>query len=638
MLCRQDYGTDNMLIIRKNILKPWMKLALVGVTVGTLVLWQTAYWSHQITLDQIGERSRHTLNLIVQSLRGDLSKFTYLPQMLGANEGIRAALRGTLSATGLQNVNEELERINNIAGSLDTYLMNTTGLTVAASNWASDKTFIGKNFNYRPYFKAAMEGRLGRYFAVGTTSGERGYYFAYPVRDGTNILGVAVVKIQVDHHENGWRVRDQEVIVVDNQGVIFLSSEPSWRFKTLTSLSDELLTRLSDSRRYSNKPLTPLILSRTDAVLRDGERVVIEIQGEQGQNIQEPFLVHEESMADAGWRIMLLARTARIDAQFRLAMAAAGVLLVSILLAAAAIYQRRRRLADRIAVREESLAQLEQRVYERTNDLTQMNVELQNEIVERKRAEEEVRKAQVSLVQTAKLAALGQMSAGLSHELNQPLAAIRSYADNARTFLDRKQQVTAKQNLKGISDLTDRMARIIRNLRTYAREENIELRSTSLGAALDQSLNLMDTRIHHENVTIVKSLPDEDVSVMAGDVRLQQIFVNLISNALDAMQPSHAGQSGRNIQDETRKKIHITVSLENGTVIIIVRDTGPGIQHDQINNVFDPFYSTKEVGQGMGLGLSITFGLINQFGGTIVVHNAPDGGAVFTLKLIGATS
>ena len=221
----------------------------------------------------------------------------------------------------------------------------------------------------------------------------------------------------------------------------------------------------------------------------------------------------------------------------------------------------------------------------------------------------------------AKLAALGQMSAGLSHELNQPLAAIRSYADNARSFLDRDRPDTARKNLEGIAELTERMARIIRNLRTYAREEPLDLRPTPLRAAINESIALLQSRTDAEDVAIDIRMTDEDVVVVAGAVRLQQVFLNLLSNALDAM------------QGKAEKRIVIDAETAIRQVLIRIRDTGPGISADAMASVFDPFFSTKEVGQGMGLGLSITYGLVNQFGGSIEAANAPEGGAVFTIRL-----
>ena len=214
------------------------------------------------------------------------------------------------------------------------------------------------------------------------------------------------------------------------------------------------------------------------------------------------------------------------------------------------------------------------------------------------------------------------MSAGISHELNQPLAAVRTYADNARAFLERGQADMAKSNLSGISELTEGMAFIIRNLRTYARDEMVEAKPTSVVAALRAALGLLEARITSENVTIVESLPDgEEVMAMAGDVRLQQVFVNIISNALDAL------------RDATTKEIHIAVEDSKNRVKVRIRDSGPGIRTEDLTDIFDPFVSTKSVGSGMGLGLSISDSIIRQFRGTIEAENAQDGGAEFTITL-----
>ncbi len=246
---------------------------------------------------------------------------------------------------------------------------------------------------------------------------------------------------------------------------------------------------------------------------------------------------------------------------------------------------------------------------------------MRNEIIERHRAEEELHRTQEELVQSAKLAALGQMSVGLSHELNQPLAAIRSYSDNARTFLERAQPESVRSNLEDISELTERMARIIRNLRTYARGEVVETRPTSLRRSLDEALNLLEVRFREEAVELEANLPDPSLEVVGGTVRLQQVFVNLISNGIDAMK-------GR----KTRR-LSVSVVETVTQVEVSISDTGTGVNEEDRANIFDPFYSTKGVGEGTGLGLSISYGIINQFGGQIEARNNPDGGAVFTVVL-----
>ncbi len=620
-------GTLNRLRKKHISRGPLIIVIGLGVLLCVLILWQTAYWARQIALREISERSRHTLSLVIENLRGQLAKHRYQPQLLASNPSFRAALKGEATPQQIAVLNVELEKINSISGALDTYLMDKTGLTVAASNWSSSRPFVGKNFSYRPYFQTAMDGRLGRYFALGSTSRERGYYFAYPVRNGFDILGAIVVKMQVGHLESGWRAPDHNVLVVDSKGVIFLSSNPDWRFHTVKALSSTEIRAIRASRKYGNHSLPRLAI--TDYENDDGfEFVTILNQNKiKGKNTEangkpEEYLIQRTNMTDAGWGVMLLAKTEGVKRQVNIAVAVAGFMLASIFLAAVNIYQRQHRLADRIALQEAVKVQLEERVKERTNELMQANNQLRTEIMERERTEAELRRTQAGLVQATKLAALGQMSAGLSHELNQPLAAIRSYADNARAFIERQKPEFASANLKGIAELIDRMARIIKNLRTYARKEPITTRPTSIRVAINEALELLDRRIKHDDVIVIKHLPQNDVLVVGGNVRLQQVFVNLFSNALDAMTSVHP------------KKLRINVYREKERVICNVWDAGHGIPADHLQNVFDPFFSTKEVGEGMGLGLSITYGIVQQLGGSIEVNNHPDGGAIFTLKFV----
>ena len=587
--------------------------------------------ARQFALQTVKDRSSQTLSLVVENLRGELAKYSYQPRLLATNPALVRALQGEASQAEINALNFELERANAISGALAIYLMDRTGLTVAASNWSSDRPFIGRSFSYRPYFKTAMSGQLGRYFALGTTSRERGYYFAYPVRDGRTAIGAIVVKMEVGAFEASWGSADHEIIVADLDGVVFLSSRPDWRFRALAPLTPDALQRIRETRRYTDQDLRPLdVVDRADIsdlgqrlVLRTNESAQDRIQGRVDGNTE--FLVQSAEMPDAGWRVLILARTDAVAGQVWTAVAVVGFMLVSLMLAVANFYQRQRRIGERIALQEKAKAQLEERVRDRTEELTHANRQLHSEVLERRKAETELRQTQADLVQATKLAALGQMSAGLSHELNQPLAAIRSYADNARTYLDRNEAEPAKSNLLGISELTDRMARIIRHLKTYARKEPMEVRSTSVGPAVSEALALLSPRIGKERISVSTDLPEGEVRIIGGDVRLQQVLVNLITNAIDAM------------ADSSRKEIEIRVVHDSDKVRVTVRDTGPGIPEDDLANVFDPFFTSKEVGKGLGLGLSITYGIVKQFQGTIEAANHPEGGVVFTLTLLPAT-
>ncbi|MEJ2123500.1 MAG: ATP-binding protein [Alphaproteobacteria bacterium] len=597
----------------------------VIIALCIILPWQVSHWVRQIALDEIAVRSHYTLKLVVQNLGGELAKYRYQPQLLSNIPNFKLALSGQATPELLKTVNLELERINNVTGALDTYLMDANGLTIAASNWNKKKPFIGRNFNFRPYFQAAMQGRLGRYYALGTTSNKRGYYFAYPVYHNSNIIGAVVVKVQIGYLEKEWRTSGHEVLVVDPNGVVFLSSKPEWRFRTLKQLPASTVKELKDSQQYSNRNLLPLPIAKYFSSEETYPLIKITANSKEQRQNGGPrhveYLVTDYDMKDADWKVMLLTETKDIRWQVNMAMIGVGLLMATLILVAANLYQRRKRIQDRIAMQDGAKKDLERRVSERTAELIEANYRLTKEIQVRGRAEEELLLTQSELVQATKLAALGQLSAGLSHELNQPLAAIRNYADNARAFIERGDTKTTFNNLMAISELIARMSRIINNLRTYARDEPIATRPVLLSSAIDSALNLLGVRIKTEHIMVHYDPKAADVYVLGGEVRLQQVFVNLLSNSLDA------------VSETLVKEIYITVSRSDGYVAIHIRDTGAGIPEGQHKNVFDPFFSTKETGQGMGLGLSITYGLVTQFGGTINAANHDDGGAVFVVIL-----
>jgi two-component system, NtrC family, C4-dicarboxylate transport sensor histidine kinase DctB len=613
----------NSLYVRPN--RKTLAFGLLWAAMISLTLWQTSYWARRYALQELRSRAAHTLNLVAENLRGELSRFKMQPQLLATSPRYAAVLQGQASDEGVRAVNIELEQINTASAALDTYLMNAAGLTVAASNWSSAKPFVGLNFSYRPYFQEAMQGRLGRFLALGTTSDERGYYFAYPVSVGSSIVGAVVVKMPVSHFEEQWRVPNQEVIVIDENNVVFLSSNPQWVYRAIFPLTDAQRGQIGSNQKYSTRQIDKMPILKRGIEDGIGEVMVIgAVASEVGtKGAREPveYLVETRELPAPEWRVLLMARTDAIAGQVTNTIVLAGGTVCGLGLLTVVLLQRRKRTQERIAFQQRTQEQLEERVQARTRELQQTNESLRCEVAEREKAEQVLRQTQANLIQAAKLAALGQMSAGISHELNQPLAAVRSYADNARAFLDRGESDQAKSNLAGISELTERMARMIRHLRTYARDEATEARPTSVVAALRSAVGLLEPRIMSENVTIREALPSTGAMAMAGDVRLQQVFVNILANALDAL------------RDAPSKEIHMSVEEVNDWVKIRVRDTGPGISKEDLASIFDPFFSTKQVGSGLGLGLSISDSIIRQFGGTIEAENAQQGGAVFTIAL-----
>ncbi len=598
-------------------------IAAFGVT-----LWQTEQVSRRLVLTGLAETSGHTLDLHVANLRGELEKYQTLPQVLARDRRLVYALLGADDPEVIASINRHLEAVNRMTGAADTYLMDRDGLTIAASNWRSEKTFIGGNFSFRPYFQEAMAGRLGRYFALGTTSIKRGYYFAYPVMRGDERLGAVVVKVDMANLEDAWRGARNEVLVTDPDGVIFVTSNPDWRYRALAPLSPESLERLRGSRRYVGAALTPMPVV-AEGGFEDIARLVTLRRRVAGQTPDQGpgrvqnigYLVQERQMPEAGWTVHLLTDLAPAKRQIWASVVIAAFLFAIVVLSAVFLAQRRRNLQQRMAYEKQvqdtlkrARDELEVRVGDRTHDLRLANERLQEEIAERRRAESE-------LIQAGKLAVLGRMSAGISHELNQPLAAIRSYADNAAVLIDRQRTGEARSNLTLISGLVGRMAEIIDQFKIFARSDAGEAESVPIRSVIDSAVSMLESATALSDVEIEVRIPDGGVHVLGDRVRLEQVLVNLLSNAQDAL------------VDTSMPRIEVVVTRLPSAVELRVSDNGAGIPDEHLGQIFEPFFTTKEVGKGLGMGLALVYGIVKDLGGTITAGNRAGGGAEFVVTL-----
>jgi two-component system C4-dicarboxylate transport sensor histidine kinase DctB len=327
-------------------------------------------------------------------------------------------------------------------------------------------------------------------------------------------------------------------------------------------------------------------------------------------------------MAETHWTVSILAPRSLLDRPVRTALVAGGGLLLLLLLLLGLLMQRRRHYLERIALDARARQQLEQRVLERTHDLELLNSRLKQEVLEREQAQQELVQAQDELVQASKLSALGTMSASISHELNQPLAAIRSYADNAGVLLDHQRSEDARANLKLISQLTERMASIISHLRAFARRDRHAPESVALQPAIDDALALLAKRRRSMEVELIRDLPDATLWVQAGETRLRQVLGNLLANALDAL--SEVPQP---------RRIWLSAERHAAGIDLHLRDNGPGFSADALQRAREPFFTTKTSAQGLGLGLAICDTLMRALGGELLFANHAEGGAVLTLRL-----
>ncbi len=593
----------------------WLLALGAVLACATIGVFGGSYFSRMF-FAEAAARGQNTLGLAVAALRGELARYEKLPQLIADQDDIRAIVADPADIAQLDEANRHLKEINALLGSSDIYVMLPDGTTIAASNFDGAASFVGENFAYRPYFRDAVTGGLGRFFALGTTSLKRGYYFGAPIRDGAAITGVVVFKIDVDAIEETWRGADYELIVTDPEGIIFMTGRPEWMYRGLLPLTPDRLERTAATRRYANAELSDLPVTR---VAHGAGLELMTIAS--GETARE-YLVVAEQMPEADWTVKVLLDTASARSQAGVATIAAMLVVALGALAIAYYLQRQARLRDRMQVQREAQEQLERRVAERTADLAALNRQLEVEVAERRTTESQLRRTQSDLVQAGKLAALGQMSAALSHEFNQPLGAAKTYADNARVLIERDRIAEASENIARISSLVDRMAAISRHLRNFSRKPKQKLRPILLSDVVADTQEIVAWRLDAAKATLEVELGDTPLAVMAGSVRLQQVLVNIISNAADAVD----GRADRTI----------TLSAEataDGRVLLRVRDRGPGIGDDIAARIFDPFFSTKGVGKGLGLGLSISYNIIKDFSGTLAVRNHPEGGAEFTIGL-----
>ncbi|HEX8540403.1 MAG TPA: ATP-binding protein [Pseudomonas sp.] len=575
----------------------WRSLALLAILLAPL-LWPLEHLAERYYRNELISQNRQTLDLYVANLLGTLHRYETLPQILSQLPALRAALAAPQDASTINAANLLLQEICRQTGAEVMYLMGPDGTTLAASNWDKRDSFLGRNFAFRPYFNDAMAGNLGRFFGLGTTSGKRGYFFASAVRNENQVIGALVVKVDLDHTETLWGKTPEQLLLTDHNGVVILTSNPEWRFRATRALSEEEKQAIVAIQPYPTRDPRPLLLN------------------------EKAWLTQTQHIDETGWSVNILAPRALIDRPVRTVVAVGGATLLVVMLLLGIMIQRRRHYLDRIAFEAKARRELEVRVIERTSDLEGLNSRLKQEVLEREQAQQELVRAQDELVQASKLSALGTMSASISHELNQPLAAIRSYAENAEVLLDHGRTDDARGNLKLISELTGRMASIIAHLRAFARRDRHAPESVALQPALDDALALLAKRRRAMEVELIRDLPDATLWVQAGETRLRQVLGNLLANALDAL-----------TEKGPPRKLWLSAEQTPEGVNLFIRDNGPGFSQEALAHAREPFFTTKTRTQGLGLGLAICDTLMRALGGELLFANHPSGGALLTLRL-----
>ena len=584
-------------------------LLVVGIALPATLLvgWITFVTADRLFSAEVVTRADAILSVQSATLERQLDKFRLLPPLLAQRPDVRALIASRDRERG-----ERTAAIAaGMAGADEVAFLDRQGVLIATSHLVPRLAIVyPQDFGPLP-FAEALEGRLGRAYRQGTPLAPGSYVFASAVRDEAGVIGVVAVRVSLAEVEQAWALTPAPIVAVDANGRIVASNRAAWRGEAL-----EAHVRESGTRFMRPAPADQAGNGRMGT--GDGPaQVRINADTRAG-----PYLMVSRKLPVLDWRIAAFADLSDAVSQARKATAIA-VLLMLLLSGGAWVAADRRQAALR-RMREDRLSalRLERKVRARTRDLSDANSRLAEEVREREGAEAELRSMQADLVQAAKMATLGQMSAALSHEFNQPLAAIRSTADNARLFIEREKPERALSGLDRIVGMVERMAEISRILKGFSRRAGTDLKPTAVKPALDEAVMLLSPRLKQSGASLAVDPVDPSIRVLGGHVRLEQVLLNLVANALDAVEGRADGQ----VRVEVRAE-------QEGDVVIRVADNGPGIDAEVLARVFDPFFTTKEVGKGLGLGLSIAYKIVHDFSGTLVAGAAPEGGAEFTVRL-----
>ncbi|SBV33513.1 C4-dicarboxylate transport sensor protein DctB [uncultured Sphingopyxis sp.] len=573
--------------------------AAIGLAILLVAGFSLARWAADRASAQADLEARQNARAHASLLESELQKFRLLPRVLTEFPDVRAALADRSDAAS-RRLDRELEQLAARTDAAVIYVLDAGGTTIAASNWRAPTSFVGQNYRFRPYFQGAMQRGEAELFALGTVSGRPGLYLARRVTVDGSRLGVIVLKVEFDKLEARWADSSATTLVTDAAGIVVMSSDPRWRFRSFAPLSPEAQRRLRATRSYGEARLAPLPVDRAGGDLRIGG---------------DPFRQADERVSLPGSTLRLLqpAGPARASAG-----ATARVIFLILLILVGAAIVTLLRLVERQTMRQAAHEALEREVAARTRDLRDANDELRLASERQAETDRRYRAAREELAQASRLGSIGQITAGVAHEINQPVAAIRSFAENARAYLDREQAGKARGNLDHIVELTARVGAITGELRNFARRAPRPLGPVPLQSAIDGTLLLIGDRLRAQGVALDVGIEEPAVAVHADRVRLEQVLINLLQNAAEAVRDTDGAR--------------VTLRAHgDGPVLIDICDNGPGVPSDIVPQLFTPFVTGRP--DGLGLGLAIASDIMSGFGGALTLIPSPLGGAGFRLTL-----
>ncbi|MDO9031447.1 MAG: ATP-binding protein [Hydrogenophaga sp.] len=615
--------------------RAWLALVALALIAAA------GFWVYERSFAQgassLKAASNGRLDLFASVVEARVRRLEPVPATIQLNPVVVRLLQAPSAAHALA-ANDYLSRLNAHLGSLAVFVLDVRGVVLASSNTAlRDDSLRGEDVSYRPYYLEALAGRSTRHFAIGS-GGHAGYFASHPIYDGPRVVGVAVIKIGLDALEQTWPMLGAPALVADANQVVILSSQPQWRYTSLAPLPTERRVDLQLAQTYGALRLPLFPLSVELSVNEDSQEVQGLLRGDEARvsaalgqaRSRADFMVLGRSLDGMDWRVLIFTSLAAVRHQALLDGVGGAVSVAFLLLLALYWAQRQRIERQKLGAKrqlEQANAELEQEVGRRTQELTDANTLLRKEVAEREQTEKTLRAAQNELVHAGKMAVLGQLAASITHELTQPLGGIRTLSGNAAEFMRRGNHGAAQENLSIVARLVDQMARIIDPLKSFSRKSSSRPEATDVGRIVEQALFLFQLRLRHEKVETDNRCEPGRWIAWCDANRLEQVLVNLVGNALDAM------------RDAPRKTLRITAELRPEqeqvppVIAIQVQDSGKGLSEADFAHLFEPFYTTKASGAGLGLGLVICRDIAAEFQGALQAHNVPEGGACFTLTV-----
>jgi two-component system C4-dicarboxylate transport sensor histidine kinase DctB len=619
-------------------LMSYLTLALIAMVGLGLLLGQR--WSERAGMAQLAAVGAERLELYAASLEAELARHAYLPSLIAIDADIQALVHAPNDADLRQRANRKLAGINVRAGLGLSFLLGREGQVLAASDGgAANSASLAAAQRFAPYLAAAADQARGHFFAADESNGSSNYFLLHRLKRGGQPLGQVVVMqnlapLEATWVDQGLRSQGEKILVVDEQEVVIMSSVPQWRNHLLNPRSAKQLFELQASPRYIGPLMGPLSGALGQFVHEDLQQEAALISmpslsgsraanGAAGTSPRIQLLAQERAVLPLALRLVTLSDPTEVWRQARFSAWGGGAFGASIGMLALYLISRRRAHAQLFAASNElqlAHTQLERQVDARTQELNLTNRELKRQIAQRLQAEDE-------LMQSAKLAVLGQMSAGIAHEINQPLTAMRALSRNGLLLLEKGRSDSVAENLSSIDAMVERMTDITRQLKSFARKAEAAHAPVSLMRAIGGARLLLEHRIKAEQIDLRVNV-SEDLLLRCEANRLEQVLVNLLGNAMDAM------------KDASVKRLSISARPmgdgEGKRVLVQISDSGAGIAADLLPRLFEPFFTTKPAGQGLGLGLVISSKIIHEFGGSLRAHaNGAElgGGMMFEFDL-----